>query len=815
MKRSKGSVTIFCSLIFLVISGFILSFFELAAYTARTAYHAAAASLAVENYLADYVPEMFDEYEIFAKDTGNADRPAFVSKKEFFVSEANREIGADVEAMTCKKEGEKSLLLRNGADFSVDGPEYLTDNDAQGFYLQAVESMEYRGIEELREKLTVLAGGKKNLEKQLEVTQAQADTAEAYAVMEEKLLNLIELTDGVVISKLELFLQGKGTYFLSDSYVKYFYTDRKEAEEYFERADIYKAFCENSVDGPKFFEQLSGKVQALALETDAGETEEESLQKKSTDLKTRQMLLEKEKERLDAALERMEKELAKKENEEKVPAKLPEEAEQLIKQRDEVLGDLELLVIESKAVTEAEKKLAKRKKALEKEYKSLVKEEKKFLTQAKAVRNCCEKAQTLVKEIRTSRENAQRVKGACEAILESSENILGKEAVEDYRRELERYACYENAKYYDFTTMWDTLQNNYHILNRLEEKLVGNSSGELAAAASELAEEAEQMKGYSFRGLCMYYGNLSVKNKEKFNGLEMIKGFLSKNLVSFVTDTELSKQVLDTNSLPSGFAFAGEKEPGLLATLGGGIKSATSAMRDLIASLGSEEPAWEEIADPLLFQAYLLTHFGNYTDKTPGALSYQQEYLVGGKEKDTDNLSYVVAKLCLLRGAMHLVSLYSDSVAREQAHQTALTCCGLIALPALSAAVMFAILLTWAFEEALTDVSALLLGNRLTVFPGKADRSFSYSELLLFNRQRMLEKARGKQNKKGIMLSYGDFLNLLLFTTNQKIRRFRALDLIQENLRLTRGKSFRIKNCVWKINYTVDSRRYSFSYVKE
>lgn len=125
----SGSVTVFFSLVFMVIFSFILSFFEMAAYTARASYHASASLLAVENYFAAYLAPLYEEYHIFGRE---------VPDGEDAVRWTEQTIGDDVSYMTVKQEGEKSLLLRSGARFGVSSVSLLTDSKLEGFYEQAI-----------------------------------------------------------------------------------------------------------------------------------------------------------------------------------------------------------------------------------------------------------------------------------------------------------------------------------------------------------------------------------------------------------------------------------------------------------------------------------------------------------------------------------------------------------------------------------------------------------------------------------------------------------------------------------------------------
>ena len=219
------------------------------------------------------------------------------------------------------------------------------------------------------------------------------------------------------------------------------------------------------------------------------------------------------------------------------------------------------------------------------------------------------------------------------------------------------------------------------------------------------------------------------------------------------------------------------------------------------------------ITDPILFQSYLFTHFSNYQEENPeGALSYELEYLVGGKDSDKENLSAVAMRLCVIRTVLHFVSLYSDSERKAPVEQAALAACGAIGLPALKSIAVFLLLFVWALEEAMIDTAAFLQGKKLLLYPGKNGGSLTFPDILRFSKSFILEMAEKKENAKGLVLGYHEFLHLFVFLMPKGEKSYRALDLMQENMRKAYGDSFRINRCVWKISYRVNGKEYTYAY---
>ena len=110
------------------------------------------------------------------------------------------------------------------------------------------------------------------------------------------------------------------------------------------------------------------------------------------------------------------------------------------------------------------------------------------------------------------------------------------------------------------------------------------------------------------------------------------------------------------------------------------------------------------------------------------------------------------------------------------------------------------------------DTAALLQGKKLLLYPGKAGGSLSFQEILLFSKSFVLERAKAKQEQKGAAIGYKEFLHLFLYLTPQENKKYRAADLIQENLRITYRDTFRVERCVWKLSYETDGRSYVYAY---
>ncbi len=818
--RQKGSVTVFFSLVFMVLFSFILSFFEMAAYTARASYHASAALLAVENYFAAYLNPLYEEYHIFGRE---------VPDGEDIRNWTKNGIADDVSYMTVKQEGEKSLLLRSGAEFDVTSVSVLTDNKLEGFYTQAITAMKYRAAPEVITTLAEFAGMTEQANAHLEIAAAKAATDSAYAKVDEKILHLIELVDGVDIVRYEKFMNGKGVLFQKDAFVKYFCTDPAGAANYFDRTQVYQAFLNNFENPCETLDSLSARAETLATEIEEREREEMICRSRLAEVRGRLSVVSPEISELSkslakasiqytAKLSELGKLILKKGNEEEVAElsaqvnTLEKSIEEMQIQKQKYEEEEKQLKKEEGQLEDKQTKLDKKKKAQEKQVKALRKEEEKFVRQCETVRDICDEAYEYVKEVQEELERAKKVKKTCETILDSLQVIIGEEAVNEYRAELDTYLFYEDLDGFEFEQMKQTLLENKSRLWNISMRIEETNLNVLRNAVKELQRESDTVSNYSFVGLKLNYGEMSLA-ENIYDGVEsMISKEVASGFLGFLTEEEISEKELDLSYLPSGFRYE-EEGFDIFSLLGTDMSGIFEELQTLLPEDFSLKTIGTGVSDTVLFHAYVATHFDHFFDENGGgALSYEQEYLIAGKATDQENLSSVAMRICALRTILHFVSLYTDSARKAPVEQAALAACGIIGLPALKSIVVFLLLFVWALEEAMIDTAAFLFGKRLLLYPGKTGGSLAFSEILMFSKTFVLEKAKQKKNGKGLSFGYNEYLHLFLFLTPKEDKKYRAADLIQENLRKTYRESFRINRCVWEMSYRTDRRDYEYSY---
>ena len=192
----------------------------------------------------------------------------------------------------------------------------------------------------------------------------------------------------------------------------------------------------------------------------------------------------------------------------------------------------------------------------------------------------------------------------------------------------------------------------------------------------------------------------------------------------------------------------------------------------------------------LIFQAYLFEKCGFYgeeQDKT--LLKYQIEYILSGQDTDWQNLEYVAKRLLKWREVANVLYILTDSTKIAEAEAMALALTAVALCPELAEPVKYTILFAWAYVESLQDVKTLLAGGRVPIFKTAADWKTGINSI---------KNVRGSlaEDSGGSGLSYQEYLRIMLFLQNESTRAFRAMDIMEMDIRRTVGNArFRMDAC--------------------
>ncbi len=203
----------------------------------------------------------------------------------------------------------------------------------------------------------------------------------------------------------------------------------------------------------------------------------------------------------------------------------------------------------------------------------------------------------------------------------------------------------------------------------------------------------------------------------------------------------------------------------------------------------SEQDSNETLTEQFLFREYLLKYTGCYgQEKLNGALAYQTEYLIAGKDADIDNLRTIVNRICVIREAANVLYLMGCEVKREEIKLLSEVICTLILLPQLAPIMEAAILLGWAYAESVYDVKTLLAGGSVPLLKSDGDWHCGLSAALSGD--------WGERDEDGQGLCYRDYLRVFLMFEDEDVLTVRAMNMIEADIRSTPGNTcFRLDAC--------------------
>ena len=229
--------------------------------------------------------------------------------------------------------------------------------------------------------------------------------------------------------------------------------------------------------------------------------------------------------------------------------------------------------------------------------------------------------------------------------------------------------------------------------------------------------------------------------------------------------------------------------------------------------------------DEILFTEYIMQKCSNYTEeKEGGYLNYEAEYIIAGRDNDSENLGAVMEKIYLIRTAANMISLKKDKEKSELIDDVAEVLGAITEVPPKVIAVV--LLCMWAGGESVYDMQELLNGERVSLIKDADDFHLSLSggikaaatsnitdslrledhsssgKLLLTDGGETgteLGSYSGGQKNFGIdiKLSYEDYLRLLIYTILPEIKTMRMLDVVELSIRQTQNnETFRMDYCV-------------------
>ncbi len=213
--------------------------------------------------------------------------------------------------------------------------------------------------------------------------------------------------------------------------------------------------------------------------------------------------------------------------------------------------------------------------------------------------------------------------------------------------------------------------------------------------------------------------------------------------------------------------------------------------RDLIRGDGMCED-WERhdsVAEQILFGEYILEKCGNYRELKEGSrLSYEAEYIIGGRDNDKDNLNLTAAAMMVIRGSSNAMAFLIDDEKKNIAKGLAEALAFVIAMPEAAGAFQTLICCAWIYAETIYDLKTLFKGGRIPLIKQKEDWNLNIGKALLMDFD-------GKEGGEG--QDYKDYLRMILFMLPLNVKTARCMDIVEMDIRqLDTYGDFCLDNCI-------------------
>lgn len=448
-----------------------------------------------------------------------------------------------------------------------------------------------------------------------------------------------------------------------------------------------------------------------------------------------------------------------------------------------------------------------------------------------------EQAILQLEQIIIAAEDAKPLIEAYEKSLNKEKDGLDKDIIDSFEEGLNEIKKYqiENKEGYDFPRMKEILEKNYKVLEicevRLNEGYEALLVEDFAKAKGKYNNAYRELLVFQTKDLRLNYSSLLIQKEDNPDFVGSIKDLIEKGITGLVIDYDtISEKELYSDDLPSALAMLSGEIKGfsfsnMLKSMKIGNKNLN--MDGLFGSfddyslgslLGNQIDA---MAKRILLMEYIDEHFYGFplenkeNIRKPSALDYEREYLLCGKYTDKDNLESVILKLILIRTLLNFTSILGDKEKWKEAKTLASLMVGFTGLPILVSITQSILMILLALASGLVDTCALLMGKEVPILKKRVD--LNYIDLLLLTRENIQRKAESYKDEKGF--SYNDYLTLFLYLTNRYKLSYRMMDLIQENIKLRYGRDFRFQDCIYGYEaeavYNIKPLFTNFSFVKK
>ena len=813
---TEGSITVYLSLILLILLSLILTVIEGARVNTAKINANRALSVAMDSVLAEYYGPLWEEYHILGYDKGNEVPDIQKDKLEAKLSEY---ISLTLDPYN--DNGQASV--REGVDLyqlseirtSVVKEVAVTDYSGKILIKEAVDYMKYmetgEALKDILEQWSLL----ETPAKVSYLTQEKLKMEEELVEVDESILELMELLDGLDTGKQGIELTSGGKLKVKENFVKMIcYEEVTKETVGINHPSVVEALRMNYLNPSDTFADINSRLECMEHSQSAIEMFEMQLAAIQLDL-------------VQALAKLAEQEVSGSSSEEDK------------KQKNALIKSIEQMY---KLINEQQKHIKSEEERIQNAKVEIRSETEKLNSVLKELQTLSMKAIACMDKVQVKARAVSPLLNQYEELLQSNQDTIDAETFKGLEMNLDSMKVYleteEDGR--NFAAMIKDLEENLNILKavipELDEALT-QLSGKSYLEAGKAYHTAEQLlKAYRIKSLTLDYSTMILDQQSQKSPLTAVDMLLKTNVLGLVTDiNQLSTAKLTSDeALPSDAAQLSKENINFISRLQSTVHNfldgdSKKGTGELFADNGDFAKLGQTLLNTMgkavkgyLYEEYLKEHYASLLSerdqRKPSVLEYEQEYLLEGKKSDKENLAQVVSGVASLRTVINFAKLIGDGGAREEARLAAAAAVGFTGLPILVSITQVLILISWSYAEALLDICALLMGKKLPVL--KKEIVIKLSELFLINQSFLQQKAMTMKDTKVRGAGYQDYLSIFLFTKKGEKLSCRTMDLMQLNIRLRyQAKDFCISHCLFSYQavaeYKIPSKFTSLPYVKE
>lgn len=336
------------------------------------------------------------------------------------------------------------------------------------------------------------------------------------------------------------------------------------------------------------------------------------------------------------------------------------------------------------------------------------------------------------------------------------------------------------------------LQGNLRVIQETQSLLSSEQTEDIQGQLSEL------WKDYDTKSLSFDYTGVEEKGGGE-NPLHTLSDAWENGILGLVCKTP-SKLSGETVKNPDYYADYYEMTDGNEEDYGKRVLDFTKEEKVELSGVLKESgsKAWDEFC----LMNYITDTFGSMLEKKQDwkhTLSYQWEYIIGGKESDRANLTSVLNRILLLRTIANVTAIFQDAAKKSEAYAAAAAVIGFTGMEPLIRFTQTVILIVWSMVEGLVDLAGLLQERDVPLVKTPKQILTTFPELFLINNSSITKRAAKFQKAKQSSFGYGEYIKLFLMTMKGETKRYRIMDLIQWDMQKNGYRGFDLGSSVFSL----------------